>query len=70
MVVVEKEKEGEAKEAKVAKVVVAVACNNHAIRQITVVAERAIAERPNTLLHSPDLDASRSWCNDSKRNAY
>lgn len=50
MAVVEKEKVEEAKEAKVEKaekVVVAAECNN---RQITVVAERATVERPNTSL--------------------
>ena len=50
MAVVEKEKVEEAKEAKeekAEKVVVAAACNN---RQITVVAERATVERPNTSL--------------------
>ena len=49
----EKEEEEEAKAAKVEKaekVVVVVAYSNHTIRQITVVAERATAERPNTLL--------------------
>ena len=52
MAVVEKEKMEEVKVAKVEKVVVVAACNNHIIRQITVVAERATAERPNMLLAS------------------
>ena len=49
----EKEEEEEAKAAKVEKaekVVVVVACSNHTICQITVVAKRATAERLNTLL--------------------
>jgi len=55
MAVVEKEKMEEVKVAKVEKaekVVVVAACNNHIIRQITVVAERATAKRPNMLLAS------------------
>ena len=47
MAVVEKEKVEEAKVEKAEKVVVAAECNN---RQITVVAERATVERPNTSL--------------------